>query len=151
MTAVHIDGINHRRQPLRDRPLSRRRDPAAGDGGRQRPGCRILFDQSGWPACALPPLDEVEVVIDGEVEYYLHGEWIHGEQGTVPMLPAGVAHSVHVPAISAQLCMSPSARRMMALPRAVGAVPRRLTTSLESIVAAASRAWGAPGGRRGEE
>lgn len=43
------------------------------------------------------------MVIEGEVEFYLHGEWIRGGPGTVQMLPAGVAHSVRVPEGSARL------------------------------------------------
>lgn len=40
---------------------------------------------------------EVEFVIEGEVEFYVNGQWIRGGPGTVQMLPAGVSHSVRVP------------------------------------------------------
>lgn len=59
-------------------------------------------DRDGPPA-HYHPWHEVEVVIEGEVEFYLNGEWIRGGPGTVQMLPAGVAHSVRVPHGSARL------------------------------------------------
>ena len=59
-------------------------------------------DRDGPPA-HTHPWHEVEVVIQGEVEFYLHGEWMRGGPGTVQMLSAGVAHSVRVPAGSARL------------------------------------------------
>jgi quercetin dioxygenase-like cupin family protein len=59
-------------------------------------------DREGPPA-HYHPWHEVEVVIEGEVEFYLHGKWIRGGPGAVQMLPAGVAHSVRVPSGSARL------------------------------------------------
>lgn len=57
----------------------------------------------GGPPAHYHPWHEVEVVIEGEVEFYLHGQWMRGGPGTVQMLPAGVAHSVRVPEGSARL------------------------------------------------
>lgn len=49
------------------------------------------------------PWHEIEVVIEGEMEFYLGGQWVRGGPGTVQMLPAGVAHSVRVPANKAKV------------------------------------------------
>jgi hypothetical protein len=49
------------------------------------------------------PWDEVEVVIEGEVEFYVNGAWTRGGPGTVQMLPAGASHSVRVPSGTARL------------------------------------------------
>ena len=46
---------------------------------------------------------EVEFVIDGEVEFYVNGQWTRGGPGTVQMLPAGASHSVRVPNGTARL------------------------------------------------
>lgn len=59
-------------------------------------------DRDGPPA-HYHPWHEVEVVVEGEAEFYLHGQWTRGGPGTVQMLPAGVAHSVRVPNGSARL------------------------------------------------
>lgn len=53
-------------------------------------------DRDGPPA-HYHPWHEIEVVIEGEVEFYRHSQWIRGGPGTVQMLPAGVAHSARVP------------------------------------------------------
>ena len=46
---------------------------------------------------------EIEFVVEGEVEFYVNGEWTRGGPGTVHMLPAGAAHSVRVPEGKAKL------------------------------------------------
>lgn len=46
---------------------------------------------------------EVEFVIEGEVEFYVNGQWTRGGPGTVQMLPAGSSHSVRVPTGTARL------------------------------------------------
>lgn len=46
---------------------------------------------------------EVEFVIEGEVEFYVNGQWTRGGPGTVQMLPAGSNHSVRVPSGTARL------------------------------------------------
>ncbi|HRQ42131.1 MAG TPA: cupin domain-containing protein [Chloroflexota bacterium] len=59
-------------------------------------------DREG-PPLHFHPWHEVEYVIEGEVEFYLHGKWVRSGPGTVQMLPAGAAHSVRVPEGSARL------------------------------------------------
>lgn len=46
---------------------------------------------------------EIEFVIEGEVEFYVNGQWTRGGPGTVQMLPAGDSHSVRVPHGTARL------------------------------------------------
>ena len=46
---------------------------------------------------------EMEFVIDGEVEFYVNGQWTRGGPGIVQMLPAGASHSVRVPHGTARL------------------------------------------------
>lgn len=46
---------------------------------------------------------EVEYVIEGEVEFYVNGQWTQGGPGTVQMLPAGASHSTRVPQGTARL------------------------------------------------
>ncbi len=52
-------------------------------------------DRAGPPRHAHA-WDEVEVVIDGEVEFEVGDETVSGGPGTVQFLPAGVPHSVRV-------------------------------------------------------
>lgn len=59
-------------------------------------------DRQGPPA-HYHAWHEIEYVIEGEVEFYLNGQWVRGGPGTVQMLPAGMAHSVRVPAGKARL------------------------------------------------
>jgi quercetin dioxygenase-like cupin family protein len=59
-------------------------------------------DREGPPP-HFHPWHEVEFVIEGEVEFYVNGEWTRGGPGTVQMLPAGASHSVRVPAGTARL------------------------------------------------
>ena len=40
---------------------------------------------------------------EGEVEFYVNGQWTRGGPGTVQMLPAGASHSVRVPEGKARL------------------------------------------------
>ncbi len=53
----------------------------------------------------MHPWDEIEYVIEGEVEFFLHGAWKICGPGSVQMLPAGVAHSVRVPKGTARVLM----------------------------------------------
>jgi quercetin dioxygenase-like cupin family protein len=62
----------------------------------------ISSDQEGPPP-HFHPWHEVEFVIEGEVEFYVNGQWIKGGPGTVQMLPAGASHSVRVPNGKARL------------------------------------------------
>jgi quercetin dioxygenase-like cupin family protein len=95
-------------------------------------------DRDG-PPVHYHPWDEVEVVIDGEVEFYLRGKWIRGGPGTVQMLPAGVAHSVRVPAGSARLLYVTIGAPYDGFARELSALYAAGQASLESIVAAANR------------
>ncbi|HJV08248.1 MAG TPA: cupin domain-containing protein [Acidimicrobiales bacterium] len=61
-------------------------------------------DRDGPPA-HVHPLDEIEYVIEGEVEFLVDGTWTRGGPGTVQLLPAGAAHSVRVPAGAARVLM----------------------------------------------
>jgi quercetin dioxygenase-like cupin family protein len=62
----------------------------------------ISTDREGPPP-HFHPWHEVEVVIEGEVEFYVNGQWTRGGPGTVQMLPAGASHSVRVPNGTARL------------------------------------------------
>jgi quercetin dioxygenase-like cupin family protein len=62
----------------------------------------ISTDREGPPP-HFHPWHEVEFVIEGEVEFYVNGQWTRGGPGTVQMLPAGASHSVRVPSGTARL------------------------------------------------
>jgi quercetin dioxygenase-like cupin family protein len=62
----------------------------------------ISTDREGPPPHAHP-WHEIEYVIEGEVEFYVNGQWRQGGPGAVQMLPAGASHSVRVPAGTARL------------------------------------------------
>ena len=54
-------------------------------------------DRDGPPAHSHP-WDEVQIVVEGEVEFSVGGaEWVRGGSGTVQLLPQGVAHALRVP------------------------------------------------------
>lgn len=72
------------------------------DGGNVQVVEYFSTDRDGPPA-HYHPWHEVEIVIEGEVEFYLNGRWMRGGPGTVQMLPAGVSHSVRIPEGSARL------------------------------------------------
>lgn len=60
-------------------------------------------DRDGPPA-HTHPWDEVQIVVDGMVEFRVaDGAWTGGGSGTVQLLPRGVAHSVRVPHGSARI------------------------------------------------
>jgi quercetin dioxygenase-like cupin family protein len=61
-------------------------------------------DRVGPPA-HRHPWDEVEMVIEGEVEFQVDGKWSAGGPGTVQLLPRGAGHSVRVPAGRARVVM----------------------------------------------
>ena len=52
-------------------------------------------DREGPPA-HRHPWDEVQIVVDGSVEFLINGTWQGGGSGTVQLLPRGAAHSVRV-------------------------------------------------------
>jgi quercetin dioxygenase-like cupin family protein len=62
----------------------------------------ISTDREGPPP-HFHPWHEVEIVVEGEVEFYVNGQWTRGGPGTVQMLPAGASHSVRVPEGTARL------------------------------------------------
>jgi quercetin dioxygenase-like cupin family protein len=95
-------------------------------------------DREGPPA-HFHPWHEVEYVIEGEVDFYLNGEWIRGGPGTVQMLPAGVAHSVRVPAGSARLLYITIGAPYDGFAREQAALYAQGQASLQSIVAVANR------------
>jgi quercetin dioxygenase-like cupin family protein len=59
-------------------------------------------DRDGPPAHSHP-WDEVQIVIDGDVEFLIDGTWQGGGSGTVQLLPRGVPHSVRVPTGTARI------------------------------------------------
>lgn len=62
----------------------------------------LSTDREGPPPHSHP-WHEVEFVIEGEVEFYVNGQWSRGGPGTVQMLPAGASHSVRIPHGTARL------------------------------------------------
>ena len=95
-------------------------------------------DRDGPPA-HYHPWHEVEVVIEGVVEFYLHGQWIRGAPGTVQMLPAGVAHSVRVPEGSARLLYVTIGAPYDGMARELAALYASGQVDLASVVAIANR------------
>jgi quercetin dioxygenase-like cupin family protein len=95
-------------------------------------------DRDGPPA-HYHPWHEVEVVIEGEVEFYQHGQWIRGGPGTVQMLPAGVAHSVRVPEGSARLLYVTIGAPYDGMARELSALYAVGQVTLEGVVAIAHR------------
>lgn len=72
------------------------------DGGNVQVIEYISSDREGPPAHSHQ-WNEIEFVIEGEVEFYVDGQWTRGGPGTVQMLPAGSVHSVRVPSGTARL------------------------------------------------
>jgi len=95
-------------------------------------------DRDGPPA-HYHPWHEVEVVIEGEVEFYLHGQWIRGGPGTVQMLPAGAAHSVRVPEGKAKLLYVTIGPPYDGFARELSALYASGHVTLEGVVAVAHR------------
>ena len=95
-------------------------------------------DREGPPA-HYHPWHEVEYVIEGEVEFYLNGEWIRGGPGTVQMLPAGAAHAVRVPQGSARLLYITIGAPYDGFAREMSALFTEGQANLENITAVANR------------
>lgn len=72
------------------------------DGGNVQVIEYISTDREGPPRHSHQ-WHEVEVVIEGQVDFYVNGVWTRGGPGTVQMLPAGATHSVRVPEGTAKL------------------------------------------------
>lgn len=82
---------------------------------------------------------EIEYVIEGEVEFYLNGEWIRCGPGAVQMLPPGVAHAVRVPGGSARLLYITIGAPYDGLARDLSALYVQGKASPENMVAVAHR------------
>jgi quercetin dioxygenase-like cupin family protein len=98
----------------------------------------ISTDREGPPPHSHPWY-EVEYVIEGEVEFYLNGEWIRGGPGTVQMLPAGTSHAVRVPSGTARLLYITIGAPYDGLARELSALYAEDKASPENIVAVAHR------------
>ena len=59
-------------------------------------------DRAGPPSHSHP-WDEVQIVVDGELEFLLGDSWQRGRSGTVQLLPRGAPHSVRVPVGTARI------------------------------------------------
>lgn len=95
-------------------------------------------DRDGPPA-HYHPWHEIEYVIEGDVEFYVNGEWKGGGPGTVQMLPAGAAHSVRIPSGKARLLMITIGAPFDGFSRDLSALYASGAADLQSIVAVANR------------
>lgn len=95
-------------------------------------------DREGPPA-HYHPWHEIEYVIEGEVEFYVNGEWVQGGAGTVQMLPAGAAHSVRIPSGSARLLMITIGAPFDGFSRDLAALYAQGIASLPDVAAVANR------------
>ena len=59
-------------------------------------------DRDGPPA-HRHPWDELQIVVEGEVEFLVGGLWSGGGSGTFQLLPRGEPHSVRVPRGTARI------------------------------------------------
>lgn len=98
----------------------------------------ISADREGPPAHSHR-WHEVEFVIEGEVEFYVNGQWTRGGPGTVQMLPAGAAHSVRVPQGTARILYLTIGPPYDGLARELSALYATGQADLPSILAIASR------------
>jgi quercetin dioxygenase-like cupin family protein len=98
----------------------------------------VSTDRDGPPS-HYHPWHEIEVVIEGEVEFYQQGVWKRGGPGTVQMLPAGVAHSVRVPHGSARLLYVTIGAPYAGFARELSALYANGQADLANIVAVANR------------
>jgi quercetin dioxygenase-like cupin family protein len=108
------------------------------DGGNVQVIEYLSTDRQGPPA-HYHPWHELEYVIEGNVEFYLWGNWIAGGPGTVQMLPAGEAHSVRVPGGSARLLMITIGAPFAGFSRELAALYGSGAADRGSIVAVANR------------
>lgn len=84
---------------------------------------------------------EIEYVIEGEVEFYVNGEWKRGGPGTLQMLPPGAAHSVRIPEGKARILMITIGAPYDGFARELSALYESGAADLAGIVATANR-WG---------
>jgi quercetin dioxygenase-like cupin family protein len=95
-------------------------------------------DRDGPPAHSHP-WHELEYVIDGEVEFLVGEAWTRCGPGSVQLLPAGVPHSVRVPAGSARLLMVTLGAPYDGFAREMATLFGRPSTTLDDIVETAGR------------
>jgi quercetin dioxygenase-like cupin family protein len=98
----------------------------------------ISTDRDGPPA-HFHPWHEVEVVIEGEVEFFVNGTWTRGGPGTVQMLPAGASHSVRVPHGTARLLYVTIGAPYDGMARELAALYANGTADLPHIIEVANR------------
>ena len=98
----------------------------------------ISTDRDG-PPTHYHPWHELEYVIEGNVEFYLNGEWVPGGPGAVQMLPAGIAHSTRVPKGTARLLMITIGAPFADFSRELAALYATEQADLQSIIAVANR------------
>ena len=103
MTGLHIDTVvlpGEMAQRV-DYPADTIWLRAAGHGDIQVADYTSV-DREGPPAHSHP-WDEVQIVVDGYVEFLVNGVWQGGESGTVQLLPRGVPHSIRIPSGTARI------------------------------------------------
>jgi quercetin dioxygenase-like cupin family protein len=98
----------------------------------------ISTDRDGPPP-HFHPWHEVEFVIEGEVEFFVNGQWTRGGPGTVQMLPAGDSHSVRVPSGTARLLYVTIGAPYDGMARELAALYAAGTADLPGIVEIAHR------------
>lgn len=98
----------------------------------------ISTDREG-PAAHSHLWHEVEFVIEGEVEFYVNGQWTRGGPGTVQMLPAGASHSVRVPQGTARLLYLTIGPPYDGMARELSALYAKGAADMPSLLAIASR------------
>lgn len=134
MTAGIVDGSNYEIVHYPDDEIMLR----VTEGGNVQVVEYHSTDREGPPA-HYHPWHEIEFVVEGEVEFYLDGQWIRGGPGTVQMLPAGVAHSVRVPEGKAKLLYVTIGPRYDGMARELSALYASGQVDAPSIVAIANR------------
>jgi quercetin dioxygenase-like cupin family protein len=133
MTAVIIDGQQFETVHYPDDEIRLR----VTDSGNVQVIEYLSTDRQGPPAHDHP-WHELEYVIEGNVEFYLRGNWIAGGPGTVQMLPAGEAHSVRVPEGTARLLMITIGAPFAGMSRELAALYGSGAADRESIIAVAN-------------
>ncbi len=134
MTAGVIDGNRYETVRYPDDEIWLR----VTDGGNVQVVEYFSTDKDGPPA-HYHPWHEVEIVIEGDVEFYVNGEWVRGGPGTVQMLPAGAAHSMRVPQGSARLLYVTIGDPYDGMARELSALYASGQVTIEGVVAIANR------------
>lgn len=134
MTAAIIDGGTYETVHYPDDELLLR----VTEGGNVQVVEYQSTDREGPPAHSHA-WHELEYVIEGNVEFYLHGQWVQAGPGSVQMLPAGVAHSVRIPSGSARILMVTIGAPFAGMSRDLGALYATGQANMEEIVTIATR------------